>query len=86
MIKETVSAAWACADKLGKAKPIILAVTVLTSLNNADLTEIGFEKNTNELVLHLAKVAQCCGRIRCSCFGAGYRRCCGLILAINLSS
>ena len=61
MIKEAVSAAWACADKLGKARPIILAVTVLTSLNNADLTEIGFQKNTNELVLHLAKLAQTAG-------------------------
>jgi orotidine-5'-phosphate decarboxylase len=50
MIQETVSAAWACADKLGKARPIILAVTVLTSL-----------KSTNELVLHLAKMAQKAG-------------------------
>jgi len=61
MIKEAVSAAWACADKLGRARPIILAVTVLTSLNNADLTEIGFQKNTRELVLHLAKLAQTAG-------------------------
>jgi orotidine-5'-phosphate decarboxylase len=61
MIKETVSAAWACADKLGKAKPIILAVTVLTSLDNADLTEIGYEKSINELVLLLAKAAHAAG-------------------------
>jgi orotidine-5'-phosphate decarboxylase len=61
MIKETVSAAWACADKLGTARPIILAVTVLTSLNSADLAEIGFQKDTRELVLHLAKLAQTAG-------------------------
>ena len=61
MIQETVSAACACADRLGKARPIILAVTVLTSLNNDDLAEIGFEKNTNELVLHLAKMAHRAG-------------------------
>jgi orotidine-5'-phosphate decarboxylase len=61
MIQETVASAWACADKLGKARPIILAVTVLTSLNNADIAEIGFEKNTNDLVLHLAKLAQRAG-------------------------
>lgn len=61
MIKETVSAAYSCADKLGTARPIILAVTVLTSLNNADLTEIGFQKNTRELVLHLAKLAKNAG-------------------------
>jgi orotidine-5'-phosphate decarboxylase len=61
MIQETVSAAWACADKLGKARPMILAVTVLTSLNSADLAEIGFEKSTNDLVLQLAKVAHAAG-------------------------
>jgi len=58
MIQETVSAAFACADKLGKERPVILAVTVLTSLNNDDIAEIGFEKSTNDLVLHLAKMAQ----------------------------
>jgi orotidine-5'-phosphate decarboxylase len=61
MIKETVSATWACADKLGKERPVLLAVTVLTSLNNDDLKEIGFKKNTSELVLHLAKLAQTAG-------------------------
>jgi orotidine-5'-phosphate decarboxylase len=61
MIKESVSSAWACADKLGTARPIILAVTVLTSLNNADLAEIGFQKNTKDLVFHLAKLAQTAG-------------------------
>jgi orotidine-5'-phosphate decarboxylase len=61
MIQETVSAAWTCADKLCKPRPIILAVTVLTSLNNDDLAEIGFEKSTNELVMHLAEMAQKAG-------------------------
>jgi orotidine-5'-phosphate decarboxylase len=61
MIKETVCAAEACADKLGQAKPIILAVTVLTSLDNADLAEVGYEKSANELVLLLAKVAYAAG-------------------------
>lgn len=61
MIKEAVSATWACADQLGRVRPIVLAVTVLTSLNNDDLTEIGFQKSTGELVLHLAKLAQLAG-------------------------
>ncbi len=61
MIKETVSAAEACADKLGKDKPIILAVTVLTSLDNTDLAEVGYEKSTNELVLLLAEAAHAAG-------------------------
>ena len=38
-----------------------MAVTVLTSLNNSDLTEIGFQKDTKELVLHLAKLAYTAG-------------------------
>ncbi len=61
MIKEAVSAVRACADKLGKDKPIILAVTVLTSLDNADLAEVGYEKSANELVLLLAKAAHAAG-------------------------
>ncbi len=61
MIKEAVSATWACADKLGKERPVLLAVTVLTSLNNDDLKEIGFQKDTGEMVLHLAGLAQTAG-------------------------
>jgi orotidine-5'-phosphate decarboxylase len=61
MIKEAVSAACACADKLGQTRPILLAVTVLTSLNNSDLTEIGFQKDIREMVVHLAKLAQTAG-------------------------
>ncbi len=61
MIKEAVSAAWACADKLGQKRPILLAVTVLTSLNNVDLMEIGFQKDTKRLVFDLAKLAQTAG-------------------------
>jgi orotidine-5'-phosphate decarboxylase len=61
MIRETVDAVSVCAQKSGTVKPIVLAVTVLTSLNNGDLAEIGFQKSTNELVLHLAKLAQAAG-------------------------
>jgi orotidine-5'-phosphate decarboxylase len=61
MIKEAVLAAADCSDKLGRTKPIILAVTVLTSLNNDDLKEIGFQKNTGELVIHLARLAKDAG-------------------------
>jgi len=61
MIRETVDAAAACAKKRGAAIPIVLAVTVLTSLNDSDLAEIGFETTTNDLVLRLAKMAQKAG-------------------------
>lgn len=58
MIRETVQAAAACAKKRGVGCPIVLAVTVLTSLNDQDLAEIGFEKTADDLVLHLAKMAR----------------------------
>lgn len=61
MIQETVKAVQTVAAKNGRAKPIVLAVTVLTSLNDGDLHEIGFEKNTNDLVLRLATMAQKAG-------------------------
>jgi orotidine-5'-phosphate decarboxylase len=61
MIQETVKAVEAFAAKNNQVRPIVLAVTVLTSLNDDNLREIGFEKNTNDLVLHLAKMAQKAG-------------------------
>ena len=45
MIRETVDAVAAYAAKRGVVSPVVLAVTVLTSLNNNDLHEIGFEIN-----------------------------------------
>jgi orotidine-5'-phosphate decarboxylase len=61
MISETVRAVEALAAKNGQDKPIVLAVTVLTSLNDADLQEIGFEKSTNAQVRHLARLAKAAG-------------------------
>ena len=61
MIQDTVSAVQLYAEKNGRQKPVILAVTVLTSLNDADLAEIGFKKNTKEQVLHLARLAKSAG-------------------------
>ncbi len=61
MIRDAVDAVEACCEKLGTVRPVILAVTVLTSLNDADLAEIGFAKTTDELVVHLAKMAHAAG-------------------------
>lgn len=61
MVKEAVTAAWNCADEIAGERPIILAVTVLTSLNNTDLAEIGFPRTTGDQVLHLARLAQNAG-------------------------
>lgn len=61
MVKEAVTAARTCADEIAGVRPIILAVTVLTSLNNTDLKEIGFRRTAGEQVLHLARLAQDAG-------------------------
>lgn len=61
MIRESVAAAENCANKLQKHTPVFLAVTVLTSLNDEDLAEIGFARRTGDLVVHLAKMAQAAG-------------------------
>jgi orotidine-5'-phosphate decarboxylase len=42
----------------GQTKPIILAVTVLTSLDDNDLKEIGYRYSTAELALNLAGLAK----------------------------
>lgn len=43
------------------SKPILLAVTVLTSLNQAALQEIGITRAIPELVKHWAALTQACG-------------------------
>lgn len=42
-------------------KPILVAVTVLTSLYDDDLSEQGIQRSTDEQVLRLASLAQECG-------------------------
>jgi orotidine-5'-phosphate decarboxylase len=61
MLSETMHAVWACSEREGLPKPLVLAVTVLTSLNNDDLAEIGFPQTTNDLVIRLAGMAQRAG-------------------------
>jgi orotidine-5'-phosphate decarboxylase len=47
--------------KSGRKPPVILAVTVLTSLANEDLREIGIEGSPEEAVVRLARLAQSAG-------------------------
>jgi orotidine-5'-phosphate decarboxylase len=42
-------------------RPLLLAVTILTSLESGDLEEIGFNKTMEQNVLHLAKLAKLYG-------------------------
>ncbi|GAI80161.1 unnamed protein product, partial [marine sediment metagenome] len=46
------------AEKEGTTKPLLLAVTILTSLKDEQLREIGMEEDTLSQVLKLAKLAK----------------------------
>lgn len=49
------------AEKLGVERPLLIAVTVLTSMKEEDLKEVGIEKPLNEEVLRLAELAKRAG-------------------------
>ena len=57
MMEETVAAVDRAVE-VGQPRPIILAVTVLTSLNNSDLMQLGFNYSAGELAIRLARIAQ----------------------------
>jgi orotidine-5'-phosphate decarboxylase len=61
MMEDAVKAVRQVSRELGVAAPVLLAVTVLTSLNDDDLRDLGFHGTTKELVLTLAKMAQDAG-------------------------
>jgi orotidine-5'-phosphate decarboxylase len=58
MMQRTVAAVEATAKQSGIAKPIILAVTVLTSFGQDELRRVGVSKQLEEVVVLLAKLAQ----------------------------
>jgi orotidine-5'-phosphate decarboxylase len=57
MMEKTVAAVSRAAQEAALHPPIILAVTVLTSLNDLDLKQMGFNYSASELTLRLAKLA-----------------------------
>ncbi len=58
MMKNTAEAVRAAAEATGIIPPAVLAVTVLTSLNDRDLGDLGFQCTTGVLVPRLATLAQ----------------------------
>lgn len=58
MMREAVEAAITLSRKEGIQLPLILAVTVLTSLNDRDVEDLGFASNTDSLVKRLALMAR----------------------------
>jgi orotidine-5'-phosphate decarboxylase len=60
MESAVVSTRWA-AQQSDLPVPLVLAVTVLTSLNDDDLKTMGFHRSASDLALDLAKIAQDAG-------------------------
>ena len=58
MLEKTVAAVSRAVQDTALPPPIILAVTVLTSLNDIDLKQMGFNCSASELTLRLARLAK----------------------------
>ncbi len=61
MMRRTAEAVSECAAAEGLARPLVIAVTILTSANEATVSEIGFESGPSELVPRLALLAEASG-------------------------
>ncbi len=58
MMKAAGESARKTAEQLGQSRPLVIAVTVLTSMDDAALKEIGVGRPMIEQVVHLARLAQ----------------------------
>lgn len=58
MMAKAVEAAESAAQQTGRNKPLLLAVTILTSLKKEQLREIGMDDRVDEQVLRLARLAK----------------------------
>ena len=61
MMEEAVTATRKAARQANLPAPVVLAVTVLTSLNDDDLKDLGFNRSASLLALHLSRMAQDAG-------------------------
>ena len=61
MMRETADRCRKLAEKLNRPKPILLAVTILTSLDEKNLKEVGLMGPVTERVVGLAQLAQQAG-------------------------
>ena len=59
--KAMMRAAVKSAEEAGKNRPLVLGVTVLTSIDKSDLQSIGIEKSVSNQVLRLASLSQFSG-------------------------
>ena len=61
MMEAAVEGARLGAQNIGKQRPLVLAVTILTSLAAEDLRKIGFSGSPEEAVVRLARLAKAAG-------------------------
>ena len=61
MMRAAAEAARATAARTGAARPLVIGVTVLTSLDDAALAEVGTSRGVIEQVVLLAKLARAAG-------------------------
>jgi orotidine-5'-phosphate decarboxylase len=80
MLEAARDAVGAAAREAGRPTPLLIAVTVLTSLRDADLTAIGLAGTTTEAALRLARLAREAGLDGVVCSAqeaAALRQACG---------
>ena len=58
MMQAAAKAATDTASRLGRPAPLVIAVTVLTSMDDTGLAEIGVSRHMLDQVVHLARLAQ----------------------------
>jgi orotidine-5'-phosphate decarboxylase len=61
MMEAAAAAATEAAAQAGRERPVVIGVTVLTSLDQSQLAETGVQAPVLEQVVHLAKLAQASG-------------------------
>jgi orotidine-5'-phosphate decarboxylase len=61
MMKAAAEAARKAAEASGRARPLVIGVTVLTSMNDEALAEVGVSRPMLEQVVHLARLAKASG-------------------------
>jgi len=61
MMKRAVDEVSAVCEKEGIAKPLVIGVTILTSISDAGLNEIGLHDGVEQQVVKLARLAADCG-------------------------
>jgi orotidine-5'-phosphate decarboxylase len=58
MMKRALRGAERGAKEIGQPRPKVIAVTVLTSLSDADIVELGYKENVEQLTMRMARLAK----------------------------